>query len=140
MRRHRRLLMVGLLVVACFTLLIVRQRRLEHRQDELEHIVAQMPTGISAAEAEQRIGRPPDRTTQQAGVIINPVMMYTASNSLAADNGKPQIYDCRLWYCGSLTVSVCTDDRGRVTFRTTTRPPRRASLFRRLKQVFQRLP
>jgi hypothetical protein len=139
MRRYRRPILVVLLAIACLVAFVAYDRSVERRADAVEWTVARMPLGISGAEAERRIGRPPDRVTQEMGVFAYSAMLLTASNSLAAEYGKPQMYDVRIWYVGPVTVSVYTDQNDRVALRTAQRPPRRPSIADRLRRFLQNL-
>lgn len=139
MRRYRRPILIALTVLACLVSLVAYDRHRQWRADAIERTVARMPLGVSGAEAERRIGRPPDRVTQEMGVILNSVTMYTASNSRAAEYGTPQMYDVRIWYFGPLTAWVYTDRNDRVVMRSTDRPRRGRSFLSQLRRSLQNL-
>ena len=139
MRRYRRPILLVLIGFAGLVALIAYQDHRRRRADAMEWRVARLPLGISAAEAERRLGRAPDRITQVRGVIAHSAMMLDASNSLAADYGDSQTYSARIWHVGPLTAYVYTDQNGRVAFRSTSRPPSRPPLTARLRGYFQRL-
>ena len=72
-------------------------------------------------------------------MILNAVTMYTASNPRAGEYGKPQMYDMRIWDCGSITVAICTDQDDCVAMRTAWRPRPRPSVLGRLRRFLQNL-
>jgi hypothetical protein len=75
-----------------------------------------IPLGVLAAEADQLMGEPPDRTSRMSGVFINS-MLLDARNSKAARYGPPQVYDLRIWNRGRVQVTIVIGSDGRVVGR-----------------------
>jgi hypothetical protein len=82
----------------------------------------QMPTGILAAEADQLMGGPPDRTARVSGILINSTLL-DATNAKAAKYGPPQDYNLRIWERGSINVTVVIGSDGRVVGRYARKKP-----------------
>ena len=139
MHRYRRPIFLAVLVAACVAGLVAFDRDRQRRAEAIEWAMARMPLGISGAEAERRIGRPPDATGQSTGVIAYSAMMLSASNALAAEHGEPATYESRVWQVGPVTAVVWTDGSGRVVLRTAQRPPRRPPVLDRVRRLLQRL-
>lgn len=140
MGRYRRPILVLMpIAIACVAMALAyfeRQRRVE----ELVRIISAMPVGISAAEAERLIGRPPDETWQQPGVVVNYFTIADPASPLAAGCDEPQQYDVRLWSCGPLTIGVWSDEAERVVVRSGWYRPRHSSaLLTSLIRLIRRL-
>ena len=127
------------MVLVCLVSLVAYDRYRQRREDAIEWTVARMPLGISGAEAERRIGRPPDTVTKGMGVIAYSAIMLSASNAQAKEYGEPQMYESRIWYIGSLTVVVHLDRNDRVALRTASRPRPGPSVLGRLRRFLQNL-
>lgn len=139
MRRYRRPILLALLVLACLVSLVAYDRHRQRREDAIEWTIARMPLGISGAEAERRIGQPPDKVMRGRGVIAYSAIMFDASSAQAKEYGEPQMYESRIWYLGSLTVVVHLDRNDRVALRTASRPRPRPSVLGRLRRFLQNL-
>ncbi len=86
---------------------------------ELDSMVASIPLGISAAEADALIGAQPDNISKTKGVLANPTMMLDASNELAAKYGPIQSYSLRTWKRNDVHATVAIDESGKVAGRWT---------------------
>jgi len=99
----------------------VVHRDATRRGAELELSIAQMPLAITDAEAIAIVGKSPDRSFQQSGVLITPVTMLTANNSTAAAYGPSQNYTMHTWRRGYANATVAIDGHGKVAGRWTWR-------------------
>jgi hypothetical protein len=119
--RSKNSLIVPLLALACVAAaaaIASYAAYLDHARNgaSLTAGIPQMPTCILAAEADQLMGGPPDRTARMSGVFINSTLL-DATNSKAAKYGPPQDYELHTWERGSINVTVVIDNDGRVVGR-----------------------
>ena len=78
-----------------------------------------MPVGIAEAEADWRMGSPPDSVASTRGVLITPITMLAENNTLARQQGAPQDDSLRRWDCEGVRAVVVVDHNGIVAGRWT---------------------
>ena len=100
---------------------VLYYRDAERRGAELEQLIVKIPLGISASEAVAKLGRSPDQTCSEFGVLANPNTFLTASNSRAAGYGPPQEYTLYTWRRGNVNATVAIDGAGNVAGHWTWR-------------------
>ena len=93
-----------------------------HPMSEIETTVANLPLGITAAEADNVMGMSPDSVRSTLGVLVTPVTMLAASNVLAKQYGEPQAYSMRIWQRDGVNAVVAVDSSGAVAGRWTWHP------------------
>ena len=102
--------------VSCYLLLMKAAVYHKHGPAQmvtpLEAIVAHIPLGITAKEADALIGTAPDHVTQTNGVLMNPTLMLDFSHAQATKYGTPQAYSLRTWKRGGINATVAIDETG----------------------------
>lgn len=112
------LVLIPALVLAAIVAL--RYRAIQ-RGRELKSRVAEIPLGVTAAEADAIVGGTPDNVSEEWGVLMSPVTMLSANNSRAGAYGPPQRYVLRTWKRGDVTATVAIDAEGTVAGRWAAR-------------------
>jgi hypothetical protein len=100
---------------------VLYYRDTERRGAELEQLIVKMPLDIPASEAVSQLGRSPDQTHSEFGVLATPNTFLTASNSRAAGYGPPQEYTLYTWRRGNMNATVAVDGAGKVAGHWTWR-------------------
>lgn len=77
-------------------------------------MVARIPIGVSAEEADAIMGGEPDEISEVDGVLMTPVTMLVASNELAKKYGEPKTYTLRIWKRDGTRATVALDGDGNV--------------------------
>lgn len=104
-----------ILALTALALLTVHLERSKKAGETLQMMIGRLPRGITAAEAERRLGNA-DEIELISGVLHNNTML-AAENSKAAMYGTSQPYSVHLWRRGSIRAAVYVDGDGRVAGR-----------------------
>lgn len=124
-----------LTAVTLVTLLGWWERQSYLAGERLEWVIARVPKGITAYEADVRIGSPPDLVAIEPGVQIIKGQSYSSVN--ADSPGVPQPFKFRMWQRGRVHATVVIDRQGRVVGRYTWKSPSYVTeIFKRFSAIF----